>query len=146
MKGRNMRHGATLLEMVLVLTLFAIAMAMALPGFSRMLDMMAVRGATGEAHALFGAARHTAIHRATPVTVELDTSHARIVVRTAADTVRTRDFGSVHGVHLAATRRTTVYAANGLGYGASNLTLVISRGAAADTLTISRLGRVRRNR
>jgi len=141
-----MRHGATLLEMVLALALITLAMAIALPAFGRLLDGMAVRGAAAEAHALFGTARHVAIHRATPVTVELDTARARIVVRASADTVRARDLGSIHGVHLAATRATTVYAASGLGYGASNLTLVIRRGDAADTLTVSRLGRVRRNR
>lgn len=140
-----MRHGATLLEMVLALSLVAVAMAMALPAFTRLLDGMAVRGAAAETHALLGAARHVAIHRASPVTVELDTARARILLRTKGDTVRARDLGTVHGVHLAATRTTTVYSASGLGYGASNLTLVISRGAVADTLTVSRLGRVRRS-
>jgi Tfp pilus assembly protein FimT len=141
-----MRHGTTLLEMVLALSLATIAMAMALPAFTRLLDGIAVRGAAVEAHALFGAARHIAIHRATAVTVELDTAGARILVRATGDTVRARELGMVHGVRLAATRSTTVYSASGLGYGASNLTLVISRGAAADTLTVSRLGRVRRSR
>jgi len=36
------------------------------------------------------------------------------------------------------------YAPNGLGYGASNLTLVLRRGERAETLVVSRLGRVRR--
>lgn len=141
-----MRHGATLLEIVLALSLAAVAMAMALPAFTRLLDGMAVRGATAEARALFGTARHVAIHRAAPVTVELDTVRARIVVRATGDTIRTRDLGAVHGVRFTATRATTVYAASGLGYGASNLTLVIRRGAAAETLTVSRLGRVRQAR
>jgi len=36
------------------------------------------------------------------------------------------------------------YAPNGLGYGASNLTVVLRRGSAAETIFVSRLGRVRR--
>jgi hypothetical protein len=36
------------------------------------------------------------------------------------------------------------YSATGLGFGASNASLVVSRGAAADTVSISRTGRVRR--
>jgi len=36
------------------------------------------------------------------------------------------------------------YAASGLGYGASNLRVIVRRGASADTITVSRLGRVKR--
>jgi hypothetical protein len=36
-----------------------------------------------------------------------------------------------------------VYDPRGLGFGAANLSLVLSRGDAADTLTVSRLGRVK---
>jgi hypothetical protein len=36
------------------------------------------------------------------------------------------------------------YSASGLGFGAANMRVIVSRGASADTITVSRLGRVRR--
>jgi hypothetical protein len=46
-------------------------------------------------------------------------------------------------VSLGTTRDSIVFDARGLGYGAANLTLVARRGSAAETLVVSRLGRVR---
>lgn len=139
-----MRSGTTLIELTLTLSIIAMAAAISISGFARLLDGIAVRGAASEVHTLFSVARHAAINRGKAVTVELDTTRHRVLVRSVAETLRTRELGTVHGVRLAATRTTSTYSANGLGYGASNLTLVIRRGRAADTLTVSRLGRVKR--
>jgi hypothetical protein len=54
-----------------------------------------------------------------------------------------RDLTARYGVTLAATRDSTAYAPNGHGFGAANLSLVIARGRVADTISISREGRVR---
>jgi hypothetical protein len=54
-----------------------------------------------------------------------------------------RDLRSVFGVRLSASRDSMAYDARGLGLGAANLSLVIRRGAAAETVFVSRLGRVR---
>lgn len=139
-----MRSGTTLIELTLTLSIIAMAAAISISGFARLLDGIAVRGAASEVHTLFSVARHAAINRGKAVTVELDTTRHRVLVRSVAETLRTRELGTVHGVRLAATRTTSTYSANGLGYGTSNLTLVIRRGRAADTLTVSRLGRVKR--
>jgi Tfp pilus assembly protein FimT len=134
----------TLIETLLVLALIGILAAVALPAFSRLLDGIAVQGAASEVRALFGTARHLAIHRGEMVTVHVDTTADRVLVHTAADTLRVRPLGEVHRVTLSASRPVTTYAANGLGYGASNMTILIRRGRAEETLTVSRLGRVRR--
>lgn len=139
-----MRRGLTLIELALVVAVAGIVMAMGVSGARRLLDGMSVRAATGEAHTLFGAARQLAILHGRRVTLQIDTAGSRLVVVSAADTLRVRQLGEVHGVRIMATRLATTYEANGLGHGASNLTMVITRGRAADTLTISRLGRVRR--
>jgi len=139
-----MRRGITLVELALAMTIVCLASALAVAGARLLLDGMRVRAATGEAHTLFGAARQLAILGSRMVTLEIDTTGRRIVVRAAAETLRVRELGEVHGVTLTATRLSTTYGANGVGYGASNLTLIVRRGRAADTLTVSRLGRVRR--
>jgi hypothetical protein len=42
------------------------------------------------------------------------------------------------------TRDSIAFYPSGLGYGAANTRLIVSRGAAAETVTVSRAGRVRR--
>ena len=51
--------------------------------------------------------------------------------------------GFTHGVSLSSTRDSITFDVRGLGWGAANLTLSVRRGAAAETLTVSRLGRVK---
>ena len=76
--------------------------------------------------------------------VILDSGSASLIVRAYADTISHRRLGSSHSVAFTTTRDSMAYAPNGLGYGASNLTVVLRRGSAAETLFVSRLGRVRR--
>lgn len=139
-----MRRGITLIELSLAILIIGLVAALGLAGSRRLLDGMRVSAATGEAHTLFGVARQLAILGTRMVTLEIDTAGRRLVVRAGTETLRVRELGQLHGVTLAATRLSTTYGANGVGYGASNLTLVVRRGRWADTLTVSRLGRVRR--
>lgn len=139
-----MRVGFTLVELAVVLAVAGILAAVSLPAISRFRDGMGVRAATAESYALFGSARHLAILHARPATLEVDTLRRRLIVRSGVDTIRVRPLGAVHGVRLSASRLTTTYGPNGVAQGVSNLTLVIRRGSSADTLTVSRLGRVRR--
>jgi hypothetical protein len=59
------------------------------------------------------------------------------------DTVVRRDVRAEHGVRLRASRTSATYTPLGLALGVSNLTLVATRGVAAESVTVSRLGRVR---
>ena len=67
------------------------------------------------------------------------------VVRVEADTqtLHRRDLSALHHVTLRATRDTVTYAPTGLGWGLANTTIVVARGARAESVTVSRLGRVR---
>jgi hypothetical protein len=51
--------------------------------------------------------------------------------------------GALYGVRLEPSRDSMAYAPSGLGWGGANLRVVVRRGAAADTVVVSRLGRVR---
>jgi hypothetical protein len=73
--------------------------------------------------------------------VHLDGAGGRVIVHAGPDTLATADFAE-RGVHVAATRDSMAYAPDGLGLGGANLRLVLSRGARADTIMVSRLGRV----
>ena len=117
--------------------------AVSLPRASHFLDSIEVQGAASDAFAIFSTARATAVSRAAQTSVDIDTLRALMLVRTGNDTILKRDLGLNHQVKLSASRQSITYSGNGLGYGAGNLTLVIRRGRAVDSLFVSRLGRVR---
>jgi prepilin-type N-terminal cleavage/methylation domain-containing protein len=139
-----MRRGVTLPELMLVTGIVGLLTAIAVPRIVRLRDRASVGNAAVEVTTTFAAARRWAVSRAARTAVAFDTASATIVVHSFGDTIAVRRLGSSHGVTLTTTRDTMAYAPNGLGYGASNLTVVLQRGAAADTVVVSRLGRVRR--
>jgi len=139
----SMRHAFTLIELTVTLCILSILSAIAVPRAGGFLDAIRVRGAVIEIESLFGAARHIAIARAEQVAVEIDSDHAAIYVTAAADTLRTGEIGTEHGVTLSTTRPRMAYSATGVGYGAANLSVVVRRNSVVDTVVVSRLGRVR---
>ena len=132
-----------MLEITITLCIIAVLTAITMPQAANLLDRIQVRGAVLDIASVFGGARHLAIARSTPATVEIDTVARTLYVSVAADTVRTRDVGSEHGVDISASRVRMSYSATGVGYGAANLSVVVRRRSAVDTVFVSRLGRVR---
>lgn len=139
---RAARRAATLLELVLALAVLAIAAAIALPAQAAARDAQAVRAATRELVDLLATAHELAVARGA----------AAVYLDSAADVVRLRApgappgdlaLGALHGVRVEATRDSLAFDGRGLGRGAANLRVVVRRGAAADTVVVSRLGRVR---
>ena len=138
-----MRRGLTLLEITIVIAIIALVGAIATPALLHRLDRARVRHATSEILATLGLARSTALARGSPVTVTFDSARATVTVAAGADTLITRMLGAIYGVGLRSNRDSLVYGPTGLGFGAANQSVVVSRGGAADTVIISRLGRVR---
>ena len=136
--------GFTLLEVLLVLTIIGVLTGIAIPRAQRLLDGVAVRGAAQDAAGLLELARQIAMTRGERVSVDIDSMPARLTMRAGTDTLRRRNEQAIHGVRFSATRSPVVYSQLGMGFGVSNLTLIVSRGGAAETVTVSRLGRVRR--
>jgi Tfp pilus assembly protein FimT len=130
--------------MMVVLTIVGVLAVMAFGRTSGLRDRMSVRAAATETIATFALARRWSVTRATRTAIMFDTTSGSVIVRSYDDTVAHRKLTSSHGVSLTASRDSMAYAPNGLGYGASNLTLILTRGAAAETIFVSRLGRVRR--
>jgi hypothetical protein len=77
------------------------------------------------------------------VSVRFDTTADALELRMAGVVLSRAALGHAHGVALAANRDSLVFDVRGLGYGAANLTMIARRGGAAESLVVSRLGRVR---
>lgn len=137
------RAAFTLLDCAIAITIIGILTAVSIPRAAKFLDSLSVQGATSDAFALFSTARTAATGSAAQATVEIDTLRATMIVRTGTDTILKRDLGLAHQVKISSSRTSMAFSPNGLGYGASNLTLIIKKGGAVDSLFVSRLGRVR---
>jgi len=137
------RHAFTIIELTVTICIVSILSAIAIPWAGEVLDRVKVRGAAFEIESLFSAARHIAIARAAHATVDIDTVARTISVIIGSDTVRKREIGAAHDVLLSASRTRMSYTATGMGYGAANLSVAVRRNRAADTVFVSRLGRVR---
>lgn len=137
------RAGYSLLELTVVLTIVGFLLALTAPRFAAFRDGASIRAAMTDLTGAFSTARQTAIMRRTLVTVALDTATGVVELRANGITLLRHSLRATYGIVLGSNRDSTVYDARGLGYGVSNLSVTVRRGAMVDTLTMSRLGRVR---
>jgi prepilin-type N-terminal cleavage/methylation domain-containing protein len=138
-----MRNAFTIVELIVTVCILGILSAIAMPWAGELLDRVRVRGAVVEIASTFSAARHIAIARSAQTTIDIDTVAQAIYVSVGIDTLRKRKIGAEHGVQLSASRVRMSYSATGMGYGAANLSVFVRRNASADTVFVSRLGRLR---
>lgn len=138
------RAAITLPELLIVLAIIGTLLALAVPPIAASADRAAVHAAAQDIETAFAGARDEALARRSPVWVVFDTAGGVIRVRPERGGTRTRALGSLYGVVLRSTRDSMSYSGWGVGAGAANLTVVVGRGRARDTLVVSRLGRVRR--
>ena len=144
------RHAArpalTLLELVIVLVIIGLLSLIAVREMGHYLDRIAARSAVAEAAEVIQQARDEALARRAVVSVKIDTSTGELTMRERGRALAVHALAHAHRVDLTSTRDSLAFDVRGLGYGASNLTLVVRRGHAAETLVVSRLGRVRLGR
>ena len=137
------RAGYTLIEVALVLVVMGLTAAIGIRQLHFYLDRIATHDAVRSAGNLIERARDESIALHTFVSVRVDTATASLDLLARGLPAARAALGAVHGVALTTSRDSITFDVRGLGYGAANLTLVATRGRAADTLTTSRLGRVR---
>lgn len=144
-RRRWARAAFTLFELALVITLTGVLLTVALPRLAALRDRSSVRAAMADLSSAFSLARRAAIAQRTLVSVVLDTASGTVEVRgfMGAERLTRRTLGATYGIVLGADRDSAVYDARGVGYGISNLSVTARRGAVVETLTMSRLGRVR---
>jgi prepilin-type N-terminal cleavage/methylation domain-containing protein len=141
-----MRRGFTLPELLSVLGIVAILLSVTLPPLSGVLDRAAVREGVERFASLHAATRQLAVARGRLARLELDPQRTRATISVqrapqAWDTVASYELGSAR---LTCSNGTITFGPFGLGFGASNTRVVFSRGVAADTVTTSRTGRLKR--
>src|SRR2546422_3841377 len=143
---RLMRRGLTLAELMVVLAILAGVTAVTLPRLAGFRDWIAVDTAAQEVMTAIAVARSAAIMQGT---------RSRAVI--AADSLRIArwregSWGDLHrwpgpdrhGVGLEASAPAVVCDPIGLAWGLSNTTAVLRRGTRVATITVSRLGWVKR--
>jgi Tfp pilus assembly protein FimT len=141
-----MSRGATLVELVLAIALLALLAAIGVPRARAALDYAAADAAAREITTALAVARQSAIRQGV---------RARLVIR--ADSLRTELWDgarwrpatrwpgpAAHRVSLQVSNPVVTYGPNGVGWGASNTTVRLRRGSQIETITTSRVGRVRR--
>jgi len=141
-----MRSGHTLPELITVAAFAAALTAIAAPRLRDARDQAIVRDAATEIVSALDAARAAAQRLGTLGIAHFDTLDGTVRVTVERDTLVVLPFGTELGVAFDASRDSVTYGPSGRGFGAANTSLVVRRGAAADTVFVSRLGRVRRSR
>jgi Tfp pilus assembly protein FimT len=129
--------------MLVVLVIAGILLGLAAVRLTEAADEAAVRAAAGDIAAAMSTARGVAIYRRAAVAVAIDTLAAALFVREDTSLLLKRDLRSSYSVSITASRDSTAFDARGLGVGAANLSVVVRRRNAIDTVFVSRLGRVR---
>ena len=142
----SMRRGTTFAELAAVLAILAIVTAITLPRLTQVRDWIAVNAAAQDVTTSIAVARYAAVMQGV---------RSRAVI--AADSLRIDrwqgdSWGPMlrwggplqHGVTLVASNPVIMFDPIGLGRGLSNTTIELQRGDRVETITVSRVGRVKR--
>jgi prepilin-type N-terminal cleavage/methylation domain-containing protein len=136
-------RGFTVFELLIVMVVGGILLAVAVPRARLTLDRLAVQGAADDVRATLFTARSFALAGASRIVVDIDSAAGAMHVRRGSEVLLSRGVGAAHGVRIARNRDSLSYDGFGLGLGAINLSIVVRRGAAVETVFVSRMGRVR---
>lgn len=140
-----MSKGFTLLELMVVLLIIAVLLGFWLPRAARLMDWLETERAVRDVTTALAVGRNGAVMQST---------RARVLI--AADTLRIDRLEangwrpwwrvpgpSSHGVTLEVSNPIVTFGPTGMGWGASNTKIVLRRGSQAETITTSRVGRVK---
>jgi Tfp pilus assembly protein FimT len=128
---------------MLVIAIAGLMSLIAIRQFQLYLDRLATRGAVTQAALMLGRARDESVAQHTAITLHIDSAAGTLALSARGEPLASQALGRDRGVTLSANRDSIVFDARGLGYGAANMTLIVRRREAANTLVVSRLGRAR---
>jgi prepilin-type N-terminal cleavage/methylation domain-containing protein len=139
----HMRRGLSLLELLLAIAIAGLLLGIGLPSLASVVDGLAVRNEAWRIVAAHRRARITAVLRSRQVV--LTVSADSLIVRAANDPdVAWKEAGpSSSGVTLSGGPKEITFLPIGITVGVANASFTLSRGSAARTVILSRLGRLR---
>ena len=142
-----MTRGFTLPELAIGLVLVGLLSALAAPRLRPALDRAATATAAIEVTTALATTRHTAIAQGVRARLVIAADSLRLDVWNGASwTAAARWPGpAAHRVALQVSNPIVTYSPLGIGWGASNTTITLRRGSQVETITTSRIGRVRRS-
>lgn len=150
-RARGPRGGFTLAEMLVVLVIMGLMAAMAGPRMSRWFQSLASRGASNQVAADLMLARTHAVREGRTVSFRVESATLYLVTLdntngTAARELKRVDLSRMHpGTTVAPTGRIAFDSRGMLRESASTSGAVrVARGNAADTITVSGVGRIKR--
>jgi prepilin-type N-terminal cleavage/methylation domain-containing protein len=141
-----MVRGFTLIELAIAIVIASVLLAVAVPRLEPALDRIATSAAAAEVTAALATTRQTAIAQGVRARLVLGEDSLRLDVWDGLRwTGAARWPGpAAHRVSLSVSNRVVTYSPIGIGWGASNTTITLRRGSQVETITTSRVGRVRR--
>jgi prepilin-type N-terminal cleavage/methylation domain-containing protein len=141
-----MTRGYSLPELAVTLALIGALMAAALPRMARFRDRIAVDSAAREVTTILSVGRHAAVLQSTRARAVLRPDSLRVERWTGETWERLLErVGPVsEGVTMEVSNPTVVFGPTGMGWGAANTRVTLRRGSQVETITVSRLGRVKR--
>jgi type IV fimbrial biogenesis protein FimT len=141
-----MAKGFSLIEVVIVLLIVAVVAAAGLPSLRPYVDRIVTDQAAREITTAIAVGRHGAVMQATRarVTIAADTLRVDRLKGEEWEPYWRRPGPADHRVLLEVSNPEVVFGPTGLGWAASNTKVVLRRGSQVETITVSRLGRVKR--
>ncbi|HWC72514.1 MAG TPA: prepilin-type N-terminal cleavage/methylation domain-containing protein [Gemmatimonadales bacterium] len=140
-----MPKGFALIELVVVTCIAAILMAFWIPRAARLIDWLETERAVRDVTTALAVGRHGAVQQATRARVSFELDTIRIDRLEAQGWVpwwRTPGPAS-HGVQMDVSNKVIVFGPTGMAWGVSNTSIVLRRGSQSETITLSRVGRMK---
>lgn len=137
--------GFTVLELLIVICIAGLLVTFWVPRAIRLMDWIATERAVRDVTTALAVARHGAVLQSTRARLTIH-SDSLLIDRLGPQGWEPwwRRLGPAsHGVTLKVSNPIVVFGPTGMGWGVSNTRIVLTRGSQAETITMSRVGRVK---
>jgi prepilin-type N-terminal cleavage/methylation domain-containing protein len=139
------RNGFSQIELVVVMAIVALVSAIALPQLNDLFDAVAADAAARDVTTALAVARNAAVLHGTRARLRISPD-SLVIEREEGSWVDYARWPGPRsqGVTLTVSNDEVVFGATGMGWGPSNTKVVLQRGSHIETITTSRVGRVKR--